>query len=123
MANPNIVGVEYIYGTTITKSLPANLGEVVSEVAGGDVYKVNSILCCNIHTAAVTVDVKIKRDVSGTYSTAGDDTFIVKGLSIPAGATLDVLNKPIYLIEGDELHANSTAINYVHMTVSYEDIS
>jgi len=26
-------------------------------------------------------------------------------------------------MEGDELHANSTTINYVDMTVSYEDIS
>jgi len=26
-------------------------------------------------------------------------------------------------MEGDELHANSTATSYVDMTVSYEDIS
>tara|TARA_A100000171_G_scaffold32901_1_gene31279 strand:- start:103 stop:462 length:360 start_codon:yes stop_codon:yes gene_type:complete len=119
MANPNVVSVAQIFGTTVTKGLPASLAAVVSAVPTGDVYKVNSILCCNIHTAAVTVDVKIIRD-SGS---SDDDTFIVKGLSIPVGATLDVLNKPIYLMEGDELHANSTATSYVDMTVSYEDIS
>jgi len=120
MANPDIVSVGQIYGTTITKNLAATLSDVVSAVAANDVYKVNSIMCCNVHTAAVTVDIKIIR---ATAYTQDDDVFLVKGLSIPVGATLDVLNKPIYLMEGDKIQANSTATNYVDMTVSYEDIS
>ena len=120
MANPDIVSVGQIYGTTITKNLAATLSDVVSAVAANDVYKVNSIMCCNVHTAAVTVDIKIIR---ATAYTQDDDVFLVKGLSIPVGATLDVLNKPIYLMEGDILEANGGTANYIHMTVSYEDIS
>lgn len=116
MANPNVVSVAQILGNTVTKALPATLGTVISAVPTDDVYKINAIMCCNIHTAAVSVDIKINK---GT----GDDVFLVKGLSIPVGATLDVLNKPIYLMEGDVLEANSTATSYVDMTVSYEDIS
>jgi len=119
MANPNIVGVTEILGVTVTKNLPATLGDVVGAVSTGDIYKINSIMCCNVHTADVTVDIKIDK---GTTH-AGDDVFLVKGLTIPVGATLDVLNKPIYLLEGDKLQANSTATSYVDMTVSYEDIA
>lgn len=119
MANPNIVGVTEILGVTVTKNLPATIGDIIGAVATSDVYKINSIMCCNVHTADVTVDIKIERAAAST----DDDVFIVKGLTIPVGATLDVLNKPIYLMEGDKLRANSTATSYVDMTVSYEDIA
>lgn len=117
MANPNIVNVSQILGNTVCKILGATAGvAVVSTVPTGDVYKINSIMCCNIHTSSVTVDIKINK-------ASGDDVFLVKGLTIPSGATLDVLNKPIYLVEGDILEANGGTANYIHMTVSYEDIS
>lgn len=120
MANPDIVGVQQILGVTVTKNLAATLTDVIGAVPTGDVYKVNSIMCCNVHTADVTVDIKIDR---GAGYTSDNDVFLVKGLTIPVGATLDVLNKPIYLLESDKLAANSTATSYVDMTVSYEDIS
>ena len=117
MANPDIVSVGQIYGNTVCKILGATAGvAVVSTVPTDDVYKINSIMCCNVHTSAETVDIKINK-------VSGDDVFLVKGLSIPVGATLDVLNKPIYLMEGDVLEANGGAATYIHMTVSYEDIS
>ena len=116
MANPNIVGVTEIFGKTICDNLTASLASVIGAVPTGDVYKVNSILCCNIDTADRTVDIKINK-------ATGDDCFLVKGLTIPTGATLDVLNKPIYLEEGDSLEANSDVNAKVDMTVSYEDIA
>jgi len=116
MANPNIVGVTEIFGKTVCKNVEATVTTVIGAVPTGDIYKVNSILCCNVDTTDRTIDIKIDK-------ASGDDCFLVKGLTIPTGATLDVLNKPIYLEEGDVLAAGSDVVDKVDMTVSYEDIA
>jgi hypothetical protein len=44
-------------------------------------------------------------------------------MTVPAGATLDMLSKYIYLEEGDSLRVTASANSRLEAVASYEDIS
>jgi hypothetical protein len=44
-------------------------------------------------------------------------------ITIPAAATLDIINKPLYLEEGDVLRLTSSTASKLEAVCSYEDIS
>ena len=54
-------------------------------------------------------------DTSGTF-------FIAKTVSVPADATLVVLDTPIYLMEGDVLKGGASAASDLDLIISYESI-
>ena len=120
MANPNIVNVTSILGETVQADLTTTLTtEIIAAPATGHVYKINSILVANIDGSAAA-DVSVFITKSG-----GSPIAIANTISVPADATLSVLDKnnSFYLEEGDNIEAGASATGDLTITISYEDIS
>ena len=117
MAAPNIVNVTTITGKTAVLAHTASAVAIVANsAASGMVYKVNSLYVANVDGAtAYTVTIDLFRS-STAYRLAYQ-------VSVPAGATLDVLSKAIYLEEGDSIRALGSTTLKLEATCSYEQIS
>jgi hypothetical protein len=117
MAAPNIVNVSAMYGKTAVLAVTTSATAIVTNSAASNkVLKVNALYVANVDgTNNATVDVDIFRS-----STAYRIAFTVV---VPADATLDVINKPLYLEEGDSLRLTANAANDVEAVCSYEEIS
>ena len=117
MANPNIVNVTSIYGTTYVQAVGTSATAIVSNAGGsGTVIKLDALYVGNIDTSAsykITVDL---------YRSATAYNMLYQ-ISIPAGAGLDVLSKSIYLQEGDSLRLTADAANKLQAVASGEVIS
>lgn len=119
MAAPNIVNVSTITGKTVGAALTTSSADIVTNTAAsGKVFKINSILVAN-------VDGTNNADVTVAFYNADNTTSykLAHTISVPADATLDVLNKAIYLEEGDKITALASAANDLEIIVSYEEIS
>ena len=100
MANPNIVNVAAIYGNTSTTSLSTTSAtSIVSNAASsGKVYRINSLVVANIdgtNAADITINLYSAAALGGTA------TAIASTISVPADATLIIIDKTtqIYLLE------------------------
>ena len=116
MANPNIVNVTAIYGTTYVQAVGNTAAAIVTAVSANTVVKLDALYVGNIDTAAsykITVDLY-------RSSTAYNMLYQVP---IPAGAGLDVLSKSIYLQEGDSLRLTADTANKLQAVASGEVIS
>lgn len=117
MANPNIVNVTAIYGTTYVQAVGVSATAIVTNAAAsGTVIKLDALYIGNIDTAAsykITVDLYRS---SVAYN-------ILYQISIPAGAGLDVLSKSIYLQEGDSLRLTADTASKLQAVASGEVIS
>jgi hypothetical protein len=124
MANPNIVNVTTIYGTT-TFLTPANTTANVllsNAASSGLVYKINNIVAANVDgTNAVNTTVSIDNLAAG----AGTDFPIVSTVSVPANASLIVVDKTtaIYLMENQSIVVTSGTASKIAYTISYESIA
>lgn len=124
MANPNIVNVTDIRGKTSVADLSTtNATAVVSNAAAsGKVFKINSIIVSNVDgtsAADITISLYSQDDIGGTA------TQIASTISVPADATLVVLDKTtsIYLEEDKSIGATAGTANYLKVVCSYEEIS
>ena len=127
MANPNIVNVATINGESVGYNLTATTTTTLMTVSSGKVLKINRITCANVDgTNAADLSLSIVKanftsagvtnfDTSGTF-------FLAKTVSVPADATLVVLDTPIYLMEGDVLKGGAGAASDLELFVSYESI-
>jgi hypothetical protein len=116
MANPNIVNVTSIYGTTYVQAVGTSATAIVPAVATGSIVKLDALYIGNIDTSSpykITVDLY-------RSSTAYNMLYQV---SIPAGAGLDVLSKSIYLQEGDSLRLTADTASKLQAVASGEVIS
>jgi hypothetical protein len=98
------------------------------EVDSGKVVKLNSIIVSNVDgTNAADVSVFIDglgTGATGVTTTGADATvYIAKTISVPADATLVLLDTPIYMMEGDILKGGASAASDLDLLVSYEVIS
>jgi hypothetical protein len=124
MAAPNIVSVASIYGKTGYLT-PANTtaNTLLSNAASsGFVLKINNIVASNVDgTAAVDVTVAINSAAAG----AGTNYPIVSTVSVPADASLIVVDKTtaIYLEEDKSIVVTSGTSSKITYTISYEQIS
>lgn len=124
MAAPNIVSVATIYGKTGYLT-PANTtaNTLLSNAASsGYVLKINNIVASNVDgTAAVDVTVAINSAAAG----AGTNYPIVSTVSVPADASLIVVDKTtaIYLEEDKSIVVTSGTSSKITYTISYEQIS
>jgi hypothetical protein len=117
MANPNIVNVTAIYGTTYVQAVGVSATAIVTNAAAsGTVIKLDALYIGNIDTAA---SYKITVDLFRS-STAYN---MLYQISIPAGAGLDVLSKSIYLQEGDSLRLTADTASKLQAIASGEVIS
>jgi hypothetical protein len=124
MAAPNIVNVTTITGKSNVVSLTdTNATAVVSNAASsGKVFKINSLVVSNVdgtNAADITVSYYSEDDIGGTA------TEIVSTISVPADASLVVIDKntSIYLEEDRSIGATAGAANDLKVVVSYEEIS
>ncbi len=124
MANPNIVNVAAIYGNNSSTSLSTtNATAIVNNAASsGKVFKVNMITVANVDgTAAadITINKYSQDDLGGTAYA------IVSTVSVPADATLIVLDKTtsIYLKEDESIGATAGTASDLVVTASWEEIN
>ena len=128
MANPNIVNVTSIYGGNAGWSLSATLTATLLTVSADVIVKVNAITCANIDgTNAASLNLYIDgvgTTVTGVTGTALATTiYLAKTISVPADDILVVIDKPIYLMEGDILKGGASAAGDLDLYISYEVIN
>lgn len=115
MANPNIVGVTTISGTTTVYALTGT-PVTMANCTSGKVQKVNSLYVSNISsTSPGQVTVYITR--------SGTNYRLAANIVIGAGSTLDLISKSIYLNESDTLNVFANASSVLEAVCSYEEIS
>ena len=130
MANPNIVNVTDIKGGNFGWNLSATVNTVLMTVSGsGVIVKVNRLTVANVDGSAAA-DVSIFIDglgtstIDGVAPTGADATvYLAKTISVPADASLVLLDTPIYLKEGDILKGGASAAGDLDLFISYEVIS
>ena len=131
MANPNIVNVTAIYGTT-TYYTPTGTTAVVlltNAASSGLVYKINNIIAANVNgTNPVDTTVSIYTNgavAQGSAPSGGTAYPIVSTVSVPADASLIVADKTtgIYLMEGTCISVTSGTASGITYSISYENIS
>lgn len=124
MAAPNIVNVSTITGKTAKVALTTTSATtLVSNAASSNqVFKINMIQVANVdgtNACDVTVDVHSAASGGGTaYSLAST-------ISVPADASLVVLDKntALYLEENTSITATAGTASDLEVLVSYEEIS
>jgi hypothetical protein len=123
MANPNIVNVTAILGTT-TYLTPANTtaNTLLSNAASsGLVFKINQIVCANVNGAsAVNATVAINSAAAG----AGTNYPVISTIAVPASASVIAVDKTtaIYLMENSSIVVTSGTSSGITYTISYESI-
>ena len=96
-------------------------------VASDKIVKINRITCANVdgtNAADLTLFVakaNFTPDGVSNFDTSGD-FHLAKTVSVPADATLVILDTPIYLMEGDVLKGGAGAASDLELFVSYESI-
>ena len=124
MAAPNIVNVTTITGKSNVVSLTTTSATAVvsNAAASGKVFKINSLVVSNVdgtNAADITISYYSEDDIGGTA------TEIVSTVSVPADASLVVIDKntSIYLEEDRSIGATAGSANDLKVVVSYEEIS
>ena len=124
MAAPNIVSVTTITGKTAVVDLTSTSATaVVSNAASsGKVFKINSLIVSNVDgssAADITISLYSEDDIGGTA------TEICKTVSVPADATLVVIDKStgLYLEEDRSIGATASSASDLKVVCSYEEIS
>ena len=128
MANPNIVNVTSIYGGNASWNLSNTLTATLLTVASDVIVKVNSIICANVDG---TNDAQLNLYIDGVGTTVTGVTgtslataiYLAKTVNVPADDILVVIDKPIYLMEGDILKGGASAASDLDLFVSYEVIN
>ena len=129
MANPDIVSVTSILGGNAGFNLTSTADATLLTVAADKIVKVNTIMVANVDgTNAANVDIFVDGMGTGTgggttgaVTTGADATvYLAKTISVPADATLSLLENPIYLMEGDILKGGASAASDLDLFVSFE---
>ena len=127
MANPNIVAVASIYGESVGWNLTNTLTTTLFTVSSGKLIKLNRMTVANVdgtNAADVTVyvDTGVQTSSGGTVSSGAADVYLAKTVSVPADATLVLVDTPIYLRETDILKGGASASGDLDLFISYEVI-
>ena len=125
MANPNIVSVNSIFGNTTGFALTTTLTNVLlaNATSSGKVFKIESIMVANVdgtNAADVTVDFH-----TAANGTAGSSFALAATISVPADATLNLVDKnsTFYLMENQSIIGGASANSDLEVIIAYEDIS
>ena len=127
MANPNIVNVSSILGECIGEALTTTVGTDIMTVASDKLVKINYISVTNDDgTTATAVTVAInKANFTSDGIGSGEDNaaviFLASTVNVPADDVLVVIDRPIYLMEGDVLEAGANPAT-ADIFISYEVI-
>ena len=124
MTAPNIVNVTTITGKTNVVSLTTTNATLVVEnpVSSNKVFKINSLVVSNVdgtNAADITISLYSEDNIGGTA------TQIVSTVSVPADASLIVIdrNSFIYLEEDKSIGATAGSASDLKVVCSFEEIS
>ena len=124
MANPNIINATSILGKSAVVDLTTTNATLVVEnaAASNKVLKINSLVVSNVdgtNAADITISLYSEDNIGGTA------TQIVSTVSVPADASLVVIDKntSIYLEEDKSIGATAGSASDLKVVVSYEEIS
>ena len=127
MANPNIVSVSSIYGESVAVHLTATLTTTLMTVSSNKLLKINSITCANVDG---TNDAQLNLYIAkANFTPTGinnvdysGDFYLAKTVNVPADDILNLLEKPIYMMEADVLKGGANAASDLDLFISYEVI-
>ena len=124
MAAPNIVNVTTITGKTNVVDLTTTNATLVVEnpVSSNKVFKINSLVVSNVdgtNAADITISYYSEDNIGGTA------TQITSTVSVPADASLIVIDKNtyIYLEEDRSIGATAGSASDLKVVCSYEELS
>jgi hypothetical protein len=132
MANPNLAGSSTtIYGVTtyLTPGGTTALVLLPNAASSGTVMKINQIVAANVSgSAAVNATVSIYTNgavAQGSAPSGGTAYPIASAVSVPAGASLIVVDKTsaLYLMEGTSISVTSGTASGITYSISYELIA
>jgi hypothetical protein len=117
MAAPNILAVSSVLGKSAVQAIGTSATAIVTNsAASGKVLKVNALYISNVDgTSAASVSVDFYRSSTAYH--------IAKTISVPADSTIDLINKAIFLEEGDALRLTAGTASDLEAVCSYEEIS
>lgn len=123
MANPNIVNVTSIYGST-TYLIPANTSAntwTALTPAVGTVNRVTSIVASNVTASAATVTVSVNSATGG----GGTAYRVAYQISVPSGASLIIADKTtsMYIGESQSVVVTVGTASAIELTAAYEAIT
>lgn len=117
MAAPNIVQATSMYGKTAVQLVGTSATAIVTNsAASGKVLKVNALYVSN-------VDGTVNADITVDLYRSSTAYRIVSTMVVPADAGTNILNRSIYLEEGDSLRLTANAAGDLEAVCSYEEIS
>jgi len=113
---PNMIGTGSIDGKTALQAVGTSATAIVTNsAASGKILKINSLYLSNVDgTNNTAVEVDIFRSSTAYH--------LLSGVVIAAKTTMDVINKPIYLQEGDSLRLTAAVASDIEAVCSYEEI-
>ena len=125
MANPNIVAVSSIYGESVGWNLTNTLTTTLFTVAADKLIKINRMTVANVDGSSaadvtVYIDAGATTSAGGTVASGASDVYLAKTVSVPADATLVLVDTPIYLRETDVLKGGASAASDLDLFISYE---
>lgn len=123
MANPNLAAITTITGQLgqVALSSTSATSLISNAASSGTIIKVESLVVANSNSSSVAITIN-------TYSAAalgGTAYPLAYQISIPAGASLIVIDKAtsIYLTENTSLGATAGTANYLTVTTAWEVMS
>ncbi len=117
MAAPNIVNVTAIYAKTALVVAGTTATSIVANSAGSNkLLKIGYLVAANVNGSSAA-------DISIYVSRAATSYYMASTVSVPADSSLDLMNKYLYLEEGDTLFAVAGTANAIHIQCSYEEIA
>ena len=121
MAAPNIVSITTMTGKTEGVNNVNTSGSAMASnaSASGKVFKVNALFVSNLTASDATVSVYYTEDVATTPV----DYAVCLSVTIPAGTSLDVLQKPLYIAEDQRVTVQAGTSNSLDAVISYEEIN
>lgn len=123
MAAPNLIAATAIYGKTTAVNLTTTSATAVLSNASssGKCLKVNALNVANYGASSALITI----NWNNAASLGGTNFAIASAISVPAGSTLNVIDKTsqYYLEENQSLGATAGTANALVVTCSYEDIS
>ena len=132
MTNPNIVDVATINAGNASWDLPGTLTSTLFTVGSEVIVKVNAILCTNVHASDAGQLTLYINGLNGTTVTGvtieattpvTTSFYLAKAVTIPVGDMLNVIDKPIYLMEADVLKGGANYASTLALYISYEIIN
>ena len=104
--------------TASSNAIGGGAGDIFYTTPGSTTTIVLGLMLCNIHTSQITVDVLV---VNASPSV---ESFLLKGVPIPAGSSLEVLSgNKINLEANDKIVIQSSVAAKVSATMSIMEIT